>query len=313
MPVLLFGSSSLKQSFNRKRLWLAGLCLLYVSVFSEHIFHRALAQDQYDGLFQSREIYNNNTEKFTKWSRVLLRSRREIDIAELAETQNPAEEDVESTQKKSRKSSPEYLSGNSRPDVPSVPSKVRPRGLPRASQFTKNTRSLGKHRAGVMASGSDSARCTRLNRAKCNRSNWEAFIKDQQDISGKDLLENVNLYLNRSPYIIDPVNWNLPDYWASPDEFFRKDGDCEDYAISKYVTLKRLGFPAEKMRIVILHDENLRVAHAVLAVYLDGKRYILDNQANMILTDDKILHYRPVYSINETGWWLHQKKRFSRF
>jgi len=145
----------------------------------------------------------------------------------------------------------------------------------------------------------------------CNRDLWEKFIVDQADVSLGELLKSVNLFMNRSTYIVDAVNWGIPDYWATPDEFFLRDGDCEDYAISKYVTLKRLGVDPSLMRLVILQDENLRAAHAVLAVKLDGHYMILDNQVNSVLPDTKILHYRPVYSINESGWWLHHKRRFS--
>lgn len=163
--------------------------------------------------------------------------------------------------------------------------------------------------------------CRGRNRVKCNREDWEQFISEQENglpedkpatLPTIDLLNAVNLYMNRSPYIIDPVNWGIPDYWATPDEFFLKDGDCEDYAISKFVTLKRLGVDPSLMRLVILQDENLRIAHAVLAVEIDGLFHILDNQVDGVLPHTKILHYRPVYSINEDGWWLHQVRRFGR-
>ncbi len=163
--------------------------------------------------------------------------------------------------------------------------------------------------------------CRGLNRARCTREAWEEFIAEQQStVSAEaenpeltlELLKAVNLYMNRAPYIVDPVNWGIPDHWATPDEFFLKDGDCEDYAISKLVTLKRLGVDPSKMRLVVLQDENLRIAHAVLAVELDGEFHILDNQVDSVLPHTKILHYRPVYSINEDGWWLHQVRRFGR-
>lgn len=167
------------------------------------------------------------------------------------------------------------------------------------------------------------ANCRGRDRVRCSREAWEAFIDEQRAAAGADedeaalpvtqaLLESVNRYMNRSPYIVDPVNWGLPDFWATPDEFFLKDGDCEDYAISKYVTLKRLGVDPASMRLVILQDENLRVAHAVLAVEMDGTFQILDNQVDSVLPHDKILHYRPVYSINEGSWWLHMVRRFGR-
>ena len=153
--------------------------------------------------------------------------------------------------------------------------------------------------------------CLNKSARDCGREAWDAFIEAKKGLPLGELLKEVNLYMNRSAYIVDPVNWGVPDYWATPDEFFLRDGDCEDYAISKYVTLKRLGVDISEMRLVILQDENLRAAHAVLAVKYQDKYMILDNQVNAVLPDTQILHYRPVYSINEGGWWLHHRKQFS--
>lgn len=165
---------------------------------------------------------------------------------------------------------------------------------------------------GVPEAAAEQHKCLGQYRVQCSREAWEKFVTEQDTSDPSELLKAVNLYMNRSPYILDPVNWGIPDYWATPDEFFLKDGDCEDYAISKYITLKRMGYDPNLMRLVILQDENLRVAHAVLAVQLDGTFYILDNQVDAVLPHNKILHYRPVYSINEAGWWLHRANRFPR-
>ena len=141
---------------------------------------------------------------------------------------------------------------------------------------------------------------------QCRKKQWQAVI---DGLRGKDLmtqLRELNTEMNDKRYITDPVNWNLPDYWATPFQFMRKNGDCEDYAISKYMALRDLGIAPDDMRIVVLNDLNLRVAHAVLAVYVNGKPYILDNQISKVVPATSIRHYQPVYSINENGWWLHR-------
>lgn len=159
--------------------------------------------------------------------------------------------------------------------------------------------------------GTAEERCRGLGRIQCSREAWDAFIEENRETPERELLDKVNAYMNRAAYIVDPVNWGIPDYWATPDEFFLKDGDCEDYAISKYITLKRLGVDPDSMRLVILQDENLNVAHAILAVKLGEETFILDNQIDAVLPDTQILHYRPVYSINESAWWLHRVRKFS--
>jgi len=142
---------------------------------------------------------------------------------------------------------------------------------------------------------------------KCHLKDWKGFLGSIRGGGALTQLDAVNRYMNRAPYITDPVNYNMPDYWATPRQFFIKDGDCEDYAIAKYLSLRALGWPASKMRIVVLQDTNLRLAHAVLVVFHAGRTYVLDNQIRQLVTDDRIRHYRPIYSINESAWWLHRR------
>lgn len=119
-------------------------------------------------------------------------------------------------------------------------------------------------------------------------------------------LATVNSAVNQLPYIEDRVNYGVDDYWAAPDEFFARGGDCEDFAIAKYVLLRRAGVPAESMRVVIVRDMALSTAHAILAVTVSGKTFILDNQDASVRPASAVAwRYQPVYSINETGWWLH--------
>ena len=118
-------------------------------------------------------------------------------------------------------------------------------------------------------------------------------------------LRSVNTAVNRTPYVADADNYGVDDYWASPDEFAARGGDCEDYAIAKYALLKARGLSANQMRIVIVRDLELNTAHAVLSVNLGGVHYILDNQSSDVRRDTDVTRYRPVYSLNEAGWWLH--------
>lgn len=140
---------------------------------------------------------------------------------------------------------------------------------------------------------------------RCYMEEWNDFVSDLKGKNRISQIREVNSYINEAPYIIDPINWGVEDYWAVPQQFFVKDGDCEDYAIAKYMTLKKLGIPSEKMRIVVLMDSNLNVYHSVLAVYENNRIYILDNQTANVLEDWQIHHYKPVYSISENYWWRH--------
>ncbi|GAB6053455.1 transglutaminase-like cysteine peptidase [Magnetospira thiophila] len=148
--------------------------------------------------------------------------------------------------------------------------------------------------------------CADLGTPECRYSFWFKMMDEAKELSGLQQLNKVNGFLNKYKYVVDPINWGSKDYWAIPQEFFNKFGDCEDYAIAKYLTLRALGWPTEKMRIVVLRDLNLDALHAVLAVEFEGQFMILDNQISLVVDSRRILHYEPIFSINEQNWWRHR-------
>lgn len=147
-------------------------------------------------------------------------------------------------------------------------------------------------------------RLTATNR--CEVAKWRIFLKKIAKRSPREQLSLVNAYLNKRLYILDPQNYGKKDYWATPRQFMSRNGDCEDYAIAKYMSLLHLDFARKNMRIVVLQDLNLNVPHAILVVYLDGKALILDNQISKVVDARRVKHYKPIYSINENNWWLHR-------
>jgi predicted transglutaminase-like cysteine proteinase len=143
----------------------------------------------------------------------------------------------------------------------------------------------------------------RINR--CHMKQWLAFLAATRSLPAREQLLAVNRYANEKDYVLDLENYGIDDYWAIPREFLALGGDCEDYAITKYFSLAWLGYAREEMRIVVVQDTNLRVPHAVLAIGREGGALILDNQVREVLPDAKVVHYSPVYSINERSWWIH--------
>ena len=142
---------------------------------------------------------------------------------------------------------------------------------------------------------------------RCPRGKWKNFLDGLSGADAMTQLTRVNRYMNRASYILDPRNYNVPDYWATPRQFFGRDGDCEDYAIAKFMSLRALGWDAGDMRIVVLKDLNLKIAHAVLVAYIGGKAWMLDNQIAQIVVTDQVRHYLPYFSLNEDGWWRHRR------
>lgn len=151
------------------------------------------------------------------------------------------------------------------------------------------------------------APCTSTLFNQCHLKEWKDFLAAQKGKSKLSQVRAVNAYMNRQRYFTDPRNYGVKDYWATPSQFFKRNGDCEDYAIAKFMSLRALGFTNKDMRIVVLQDLNLRVGHAILVVHLEGQALVLDNQVRSVVRAETIRHYRPIYSINEHNWWLHRR------
>jgi len=142
----------------------------------------------------------------------------------------------------------------------------------------------------------------------CEPAEWARL---RSEISGLDLrakVEQVNAAINRHPYVASARNWHQVNYWETPFEFIRKNGQCQDYATTKFLLLRAAGVPNDAMRLVVVHDIERDLDHAVLVVYVEGEALVLDNLNPRVVRASSIHHYRPYYSINETGWWLHKPR-----
>ncbi|MEZ5931677.1 MAG: transglutaminase-like cysteine peptidase [Alphaproteobacteria bacterium] len=134
---------------------------------------------------------------------------------------------------------------------------------------------------------------------------WQAMIRGQSGQKPVAQLRAVNRFINRWQSRTDQDNYDVIDYWASPLTFLQRSGDCEDYAIIKYVSLRQLGFEPEQLRLVVVRDMLRDVAHAVLAVHVDHEVYILDNLFQAVLPQHMISQYLPYYSVNENARFSH--------
>ncbi|WP_373973937.1 transglutaminase-like cysteine peptidase [Chitinibacter sp. SCUT-21] len=139
----------------------------------------------------------------------------------------------------------------------------------------------------------------------------------QQVISGAktlpeaDKLKRVNEFFNRRVQFQDDSQiWQQNDYWASPLEMIGKGaGDCEDFAIIKYMALKELGVPAEKLRLSYVKakiggsNSTVTQAHMVLTYYPspDAEPLILDNLITDIRPASRRPDLTPVFSFNSEG------------
>ena len=147
-----------------------------------------------------------------------------------------------------------------------------------------------------------------LGQAQARILDWEALIKSSAALPELDKLNEVNRFFNRKVRFVDDIQlWRENDYWATPVEMLIKGaGDCEDYSIAKYFTLRRLGIPSEKLRITYVKALNYNQAHMVLTYYASpsAEPLVLDNLINDIRPASQRKDLLPVYAFNAEGLYL---------
>ena len=126
-------------------------------------------------------------------------------------------------------------------------------------------------------------------------------------------IRQINDFFNRNiRYMTDQQLWNQNDYWATPLETLGKGaGDCEDYAIAKYASLRKLGIPDSRLRLFYVHAQlgaaasNATEVHMVLGYYPteDAEPMILDNMISDIRPASRRSDLTPVFSFNAQGLW----------
>lgn len=138
---------------------------------------------------------------------------------------------------------------------------------------------------------------------------WGSWKASLEKLPPLEQIKAVNSFWNRWPYRQDKDVYGKEDYWAAPYLFIKNSGDCEDYCIAKYFTLRELGFSPEQLRIVIVMEKIRNIAHAVLVVYINNDAYILDNLTGSVLSHTKSRNYAPQYSLNEEFRWAHVRPK----
>ena len=149
--------------------------------------------------------------------------------------------------------------------------------------------------------------CTR-DRAACESPEIERWAGLIQSLQGQNRLRQiitVNKWFNRLPYKYDDVAYNTADYWADTRALLLHRGDCEDYALSKYYTLRQLGFSPDQLKIAVVYDKESYSNHAVLMVYIDGTRYMMDINGDSTDPSPMGPRYRTLYTFNERSAWYY--------
>ncbi len=134
---------------------------------------------------------------------------------------------------------------------------------------------------------------------------WAGLIDNLRGQNHLRQIITVNKWFNRLPYKYDEYAYNTLDYWADTSELLLKRGDCEDFALSKYYTLRQLGFTPEQLKVTVVYDKDSFSNHAVLMVYIDGTRYMMDINGDSTDPTPMETRYRSLYSFNEQTAWYY--------
>jgi len=142
----------------------------------------------------------------------------------------------------------------------------------------------------------------------------QQLINQLKTATEAEKLKQVNDFFNRKINYAEDIDlWGKSDYWATPLEAIgRQAGDCEDYSIAKYVFLKVLNVPNDKLRLTYVRAElnfdGIRTvrAHMVLSYYLTPQStpLILDSLKPEILPASSRTDLTPIFSFNDKGIWV---------
>ncbi|MDX9667474.1 transglutaminase-like cysteine peptidase [Pseudomonas sp. P5_152] len=137
---------------------------------------------------------------------------------------------------------------------------------------------------------------------------WNQMLQGETRQPEREQLTAVNRFFNQQLSFRDDTRiWRQTDYWATPIESLVKGaGDCEDYALAKYFSLRNLGVPSEKLRITYVKALTRNQAHMVLTYYAtpSADPLVLDNLISDIRPASNRKDLLPVYAFNAEGLYM---------
>jgi predicted transglutaminase-like cysteine proteinase len=130
-----------------------------------------------------------------------------------------------------------------------------------------------------------------------------AIIAQGREQTGRARIGIINRAINLAIRpMSDLAQWGVIDRWSGPLETLTTGlGDCEDYAIAKYVALKEAGVASEDVKLLVVRDLVVDEEHAVVAARLNGAWIILDNRWLTLVQDSEMRRTIPIFVLDQTG------------
>ncbi|RFF26516.1 transglutaminase [Wenzhouxiangella sp. 15181] len=145
---------------------------------------------------------------------------------------------------------------------------------------------------------------------------WRQLLEEIADRPESEQLIKVNEFFHRNVrYQSDTTLYDENDYWATPMETLGQGlGDCEDWAIAKYASLRHLGIPDERLRLIYVRAKiggqrsPISQAHMVLGYFEtpDAEPMILDSLVSSVMPASERTDLSPTFSFNADGLWVGQ-------
>jgi predicted transglutaminase-like cysteine proteinase len=129
------------------------------------------------------------------------------------------------------------------------------------------------------------------------------LIEESRKLADRAKIDRINRAINAAvAYTSDQDQHGVPDLWTAPLATLSSGrGDCEDYAIAKYVALREAGVSVDDLRILLVHDRIAREHHAVVGVRQNGRWLILDNRHDVLLERKDAWHFTPLFALDQQG------------
>ncbi len=128
-------------------------------------------------------------------------------------------------------------------------------------------------------------------------------------------LKAINDFFNAVAYDNDIKVWDVKDYWATREEFLSVAvGDCEDYVIAKYFSLRQLDVSDEKIFLTYVKAIKYKQSHMVLTYFKTKSAVplILDNIIQEILPANQRRDLRPLFNFNGEKIYMAKQRGLGR-
>jgi predicted transglutaminase-like cysteine proteinase len=130
-----------------------------------------------------------------------------------------------------------------------------------------------------------------------------AIVAQGRALEGRARIGVINRAINLAiEPMSDMAQWGVPDRWSPPLETFTTGhGDCEDYAIAKYVALTAAGVDAADVKLAIVRNVAVNEDHAVTLVRNNGDWIVLDNRWLTMVDDVDMPKVIPLFVLDDRG------------